>query len=83
MWEYNESYQAPIEDEAAVASVPLDLKDPATFSKCLGDNDRYADFVRFFSDEIAERGVPDFVKEYLLKGDERANDIFCRMYTGE
>ncbi|RDW58255.1 oxidoreductase AflY [Coleophoma cylindrospora] len=81
MWEYNESYQTPIEREDVAASRPLDLKDAVTFENCLGDNDRYADFVRFFRDEIAEKGVPAFIKEYLLKGDERANDIFSRMYT--
>ena len=79
MWEFNKSYQDPIER----VSVDVDLKDPALFDQCLGNDDRYADFLRFFEGEVATKGVPDVIREYLLKGDERANDIFCRMYTGE
>ena len=83
MWEYNIPYQAPIEKNHAAVSRNLDLKDPVLFNQCLGNNDSYADFLRLFEDEITEKGVPDVIREYLLKGDDRANDIFCRMYTGE
>ncbi|MCJ1436258.1 hypothetical protein MMC27_005636 [Xylographa pallens] len=83
MWEYNKPYQAPIEGNRTAVSVDLDLKDPVLFDKCLGNNDCYADFLRFFEDEVARKGVPDTVREYILKGYYRANDIFCRMYTGE
>ena len=60
----------------------LDLKDPVIFDQCLGKDDCYADFLKFFEDEVTEKGVPSVIKEYVLKGDERANDIFSRMYTG-
>ncbi len=84
MWDFNKPYQAPLEQQHnAAVSKHLDLKDPALFDKCLGNDDKYADFLRFFEDEVAEKGVPDVVREYVLKGDDRANDIFCRMYTGE
>ena len=83
MWEFNKSYQAPIEQRPAAVSRGLDLKDPVLFDKCLGNDNCYADFLRFFEDEVAEKGVPDAIREYVLKGDDRANDIFCRMYTGE
>ncbi|KAI1667291.1 Oxidoreductase AflY [Pyrenophora tritici-repentis] len=82
MWEYNKTYQAPVEkrhDEAI--SEHINLKDPADFNRCLGKDDCYVYFLRFFEDEVSEKGVPAVVKEYLLKGDERANDIFSRMYT--
>ncbi|KAL7623787.1 hypothetical protein AAE478_005340 [Parahypoxylon ruwenzoriense] len=81
MWEYNTFYQTPVERPHGTAPVDLDLSDPVLFKKCLGNDDFYADFLKFFENEIAEKGVPAVLREYLLKGDERANDIFCRMYT--
>jgi hypothetical protein len=83
MWEFNNSYQTPIERPEAAASGAPDLNDPKVFETCLGNDDCYSDFLKFFENEISEKGVPEVVREYLLKGDERANDIFCRMYTGK
>ena len=83
MWKYNKTYQSPVEkrhDEAI--SEHSDLKNPADFNRCLGKDDCYVDFLRFFEDEVTEKGVPAVIKEYLLKGDKRANDIFSRMYPG-
>ena len=82
-WEYNTLYQAPIEKSSAAASRHLDLRNPVLFDKCLGHDDAYFDFLRFFESEIAKKGMQDVIREYLLKGDNRADDIFCRMYTGE
>ena len=83
MWDYNQPYQIPQKGNHAATSSYLDLKDPAIFDKSLGNDDCYADFLKFFEDEVAEKGVPAVVREYVLKGDERADDIFCRMYTGD
>ncbi|KAM0813222.1 putative Oxidoreductase AflY [Seiridium cardinale] len=80
LYDYNKSYQAPLKRQPA--SVSVGLKDKAFFRENMGKAEYYADFVRFFQDEIAERGVPDVVNEYLLKGDEFANDIFGRMHSG-
>ncbi len=79
MWDYNISYQAPL--EPIVADL-IDLKDPVRFKECIGKDECYYDFLRFFEDEVAEKGVPAVVNEYVFKGDERADDIFCRMFTG-
>ncbi|KAK4147652.1 uncharacterized protein C8A04DRAFT_33805 [Dichotomopilus funicola] len=81
MWDYNAPYQGAIERPRAADSPEPDLKDPVQFEKCLGVDDCYLDFLRFFEGEIAEKGVPAVIHEYLLKGDERADDIFGRMYT--
>ncbi|CAI7591636.1 unnamed protein product [Penicillium glandicola] len=81
MWEYNIPYQAPFEQAERPPSEIPDLNDPEDFKKCLGSDDYYSDFVRFFEEEINSKGVPAVVREYLLKGDARADDIFCRMYT--
>ena len=83
MYDYNKSYQSPLEDNDAAASMERDLNDPALFDQCLGKNDCYVDFVRFFEAEVTKKGVPAVVREYVLKGDDRANDIFSRMFTGE
>jgi len=59
------------------------MKDPEFFKKCIGTMSYYSDFVRFFQDEIADKGVPHVVNEYLLKGDDLADDILARMHAGE
>ncbi|KAK2813666.1 hypothetical protein FQN50_000064 [Emmonsiellopsis sp. PD_5] len=82
MWDYNTPYQGPIDKrvDKEIAS-DLDMKDPVTFTRCLGNGDCYLDFLTFFEIEISERGMQEVVKEYVFKGDERANDILCRMFT--
>lgn len=79
MWEYNKPYQSVIETRTAPNP---DLKDPKTFNECLAQNDSYADFLRFFEDEISVKGVPSVLREYLLGGDERGNDLLGRMFAG-
>ncbi|KAK4184777.1 hypothetical protein QBC35DRAFT_39643 [Podospora australis] len=81
MWNDNISYQAPLEPPSDPATPPRNLKDPAVFNECLGKDECYSDFLRFFEDEVTQKGVPDVVNEYVFKGDDRANDIFCRMFT--
>ncbi|KAK4235626.1 hypothetical protein C8A03DRAFT_17655 [Achaetomium macrosporum] len=81
IWDYNETYQTPRKTDDAEASPLQNLKDPSIFERCLGDNNRYADFLSFFEDEVTEKGVPTTIKEYLLKGDDRANTILCRMFS--
>lgn len=81
MWDFNISYQAPLKRNAAAAPDNLDLSDPVLFNQCLGKDECYYDFLVYFENEVTEKGVPDVVHEYVFKGDERANDIFCRMFT--
>ncbi|KAL8792216.1 MAG: hypothetical protein Q9195_005172 [Heterodermia aff. obscurata] len=81
MWESAIPYQTPLQGQLTPASTKLDLKDPVIFDQYLGKGEYYADFLRFFEDEVTEKGVPSVIKEYILKGDERADDIFCRMYA--
>lgn len=82
LYQYNIRYQIPIEKPKRQFAESPDLRDPEVFSKCLGSDDYYSDFMRFFEDEIDRKGVPAVLREYLFKGDERANDIFYRMYAG-
>ncbi|KAL2191201.1 hypothetical protein L209DRAFT_40626 [Thermothelomyces heterothallicus CBS 203.75] len=78
MWDYNTSYQAPLEP---VMADLIDLRDPVRFRECLGKNECYYEYLRFFEDEIAAKGVPAVVNEYVFKRDELADEIFCRMFT--
>ncbi|KAK3304549.1 uncharacterized protein B0T15DRAFT_245526 [Chaetomium strumarium] len=81
MFDYNTPYQDPSERPHTAVSTYRDLQDPAVFGRCLGEHDCYVDFLRFFEDEVAEKGVPAVINEYLLKGDERADDLFGRMHA--
>lgn len=80
-FDVNQSYQRP--------QYPLnernvqDLADPKRFEECLGKEKYFHDFEDFFRKEIDEKGYQAVVKEYLLKGDPRANDLLWRTYAGE
>ena len=81
MYDLNKPYQALMKyHSASVAAVKM--KDPAFFKSCIGNLDYYEDYVRFFQDEIAEKGVPAVVNEYLFKGSELTDDILVRMHSG-
>ncbi|KAF2204078.1 hypothetical protein GQ43DRAFT_438277 [Delitschia confertaspora ATCC 74209] len=84
LWEFNKPYQSSIRREDSPIEEPViwkDLKDPKVFEECLAKDECYADFLKFFEDEITEKGVPETIKEYFLKGDARADDIFSRMFA--
>lgn len=80
MYDLNKPYQLLM--PRRTLNFVLGLRDKEFFRQCIGKPDYYADFLRFFQDEIAERGVADVVNEYVFKGDELADDIFGRMHSG-
>ena len=57
--------------------------DPRRFVMYLGKEDHYQDFLAFFKAVIDGKGYDGVVREYLLKGDERANDMLVRMHMGK
>lgn len=73
---------------------PLDDLD---FNKLLGKTDYYNEYMRFFSDELVAKGVQNTLhseelvangihntlNEYLFKGDERADDMLVRLFSGK
>ncbi|KAK4233371.1 hypothetical protein C8A03DRAFT_38922 [Achaetomium macrosporum] len=81
MYDLNKPYQALINYHPA-SPVGSKTKNPAFFKECIGTLDYFEDSVRFCQDEIAEKGVPAAVNEYLLKGDELTDDILARLHTG-
>ncbi|KAJ5199844.1 hypothetical protein N7472_005048 [Penicillium cf. griseofulvum] len=81
MWDYNTPYQDDMNTGYPEASSKYGLYDPEVFEKCLGIDDCYPDFLKFFEEEISSKGMQEVIKEYLFKGDERANDILGRMFA--
>lgn len=81
MYDLNKPYQALVKRNSA--SVIVGLRHREFFKQCIGKPAYYGDFLRFFQDEIAEKGVPSVVNEYVFKGDELAEDIFGRMHSGK
>ena len=80
-YERNTSYQRapqPIDD-----NVVEDLYDPAKYRKYLKNQRYYHDYLVFFQKEIDKKGYEEVINEYVLKGDERADDMLVRMYSGE
>lgn len=61
----------------------LDMNTPQGFKKYLGSGKYYDDYFAFFQNEIARNGVAKTVNEFLFKGDERAEDMFQRFFSGE
>jgi len=64
-------------------NVITDLQDPAKFKKYLGQERYYHDYLLFFQQEIDKKGYEEVLNEYMLKGDERADDMLVRMYAGK
>ena len=79
-YEINKSYQKP--PEPVNQSVLQDMRDPAKFHSYLGKEDYYPDFLVHFQGEIDKKGYEQVVNEYLLKDDERSNDLLVRTYAG-
>lgn len=59
-----------------------DMHDPKKFAEFLGEDDRFSDFLEFFKGEIDRKGADAVFQEYLMKGDDLANDLLVRSHTG-
>ncbi|KAG9199417.1 hypothetical protein G6514_008482 [Epicoccum nigrum] len=55
---------------------------PETYKLYLGNERYYRDFLLFFQKEIDKKGWPNVLKEYVFEGDERADDMLVRMFSG-
>ncbi|KAL6881583.1 hypothetical protein J3F83DRAFT_722814 [Trichoderma novae-zelandiae] len=51
-------------------------------SPYLGKGDHYPDFLKFFQDEIEDKGWEKVLQEYVFKGDERSEAIYGRLFAG-
>ncbi|KAH8821288.1 hypothetical protein F5884DRAFT_82511 [Xylogone sp. PMI_703] len=76
----NALYQRkPLAVQKAVVS---DLADSRVFMRCLGHEDNFANFVRFFINEIKRYGYQEVLQKYLVGNNEISNDILSRIYMG-
>ena len=76
----NTAYQrppVPIND-----AVIQDLEDPSKFSKYLGDETHYRDYLSFFKSLLDQHGYEKVLNDYLFKGDELAEDMLTRLANG-
>lgn len=60
-----------------------DLHNPSKYHDYLGNEKYYPDFLLFFQQEIDKKGWEAVINEYVLRGDELADDMLARMYAGE
>ena len=65
------------------AQLARGLCDPEVFMGNLNKTKLYPDYLAFFTNEIRQKGYEEVIKEYVLKGDERANIMFNRLYAGK
>jgi hypothetical protein len=49
----------------------------------LGKGKHYAEFLKFFQEEIEAKGWQDVVKEHLFSDKPVSNDLFARLFAGE
>lgn len=59
------------------------LSNSTTYKKCLGDEDFYTSFLRFFKKEINSKGVPAVLQQYLFAEDFVADDMLVRLFMGK
>ncbi|KAL2830956.1 hypothetical protein BJY01DRAFT_260689 [Aspergillus pseudoustus] len=65
-------------DEKVISS----LGDKQTFMGYMSKEVHYPNFLTFFQHELATKGVPSVLNEYLFSGDERAESMLSRMFGG-
>lgn len=59
-----------------------DLAIPSVFKRCVGREENYRNYERFFLKQINEQGYEAVLQKYLIGGDEVAEDMLCRIYHG-
>ncbi|KAK4898897.1 hypothetical protein LTR27_003628 [Elasticomyces elasticus] len=76
-YDINAGYQRTLGKLAAT-----DMHDAEKFKSYLGKEQYYHDFMVFFQDEMEKTSMPEVVNKYLFAGDEKADDLLCRVFAG-
>lgn len=76
----NANYQRPV--LPTHERVLEDLRDWNHATKYLGKEQYYSDFLRYFQREIGAKGYEAVLSRYLFQGDEAADDMLVRLYSG-
>jgi hypothetical protein len=74
------SYQRP--PVPLKQSIVTDMHDPKKYKTYLGSEKYYHDFLIFFQEEIDQKGWQEVLNQYVFNGDERADDMLVRMFSG-
>lgn len=61
----------------------VDMSDPKIFKRCLGKEENFKNFEKFFMGEITKLGYEEVLQKYMFNGSEVADDILWRMYQGK
>ncbi|KAF3396303.1 Oxidoreductase AflY [Penicillium rolfsii] len=79
-YERNQSYQR----KAVPVNVEVvdKLNETGHFKEYLGKEKHYPNFLSFFQRQIDEKGVDVVLNEYVFAGDERAENMLCRVWGG-
>ncbi|KAJ5346003.1 hypothetical protein N7452_004007, partial [Penicillium brevicompactum] len=76
----NTGYQRPV--RPTDQEVVLSMRDKVKFKEYLGKEKHYPNYLAFFQQELDKKGTGDVLKEYVFAGDERAEDMLCRVFGG-
>ena len=79
-YDKDKSYQRPL--QPIDNDVLKNLHDCKKFHDYLGNERYYHDYLVFFRSEIDKKGSEEVIKEYILSGDERAEDMLVRLHAG-
>ncbi|KAL0944014.1 HypA protein [Colletotrichum truncatum] len=79
-WKENENYQRPAQNSHN--NIVDELHDWEKTKQYLGKEKYYPDFLLFFQREIEKKGWEEALNEHLFGGNERAHDMFQRMFAG-
>lgn len=82
-YDNNKSYQRPLTDRPKTTlSVATQLEDPRNWSKFLGKQQYYPDFLQYFQNEITNSSWQEVLQRYLFSRGERADDMLVRLFGG-
>jgi hypothetical protein len=70
--------QFPVEERNVT-----DMGNPEHFTKYMGREKYYHDYVIFFQREMELKGWESVLNEYLFSGTEQADDLLARTFAGE
>ena len=59
-----------------------DLADPKIWARCIGKEEHFRNFLKFFEREIADHGYQKVLQKYLVGRNPVATDILSRCYMG-
>ncbi|CAC9890338.1 unnamed protein product [Aureobasidium pullulans] len=79
-YDENQDYQRP--PQPIEAAIVKGMEDPSQFTKYLGKERYYNDYLRFFQSEMDKKGWQQVLNEYVFAGDDRADDMLARMFAG-